>query len=170
MSVKKVVFPVDLAGSSYRIAPRVRSMAEELNAELHLVLVVETFKGYDTFFIPHRSIDLMETENFALAKRDLEEFADKYFEDFPGVRLVVLHGKPAEQIRKYIVSEGIDMVIVAAYDRSFFERRIFGDVANRIARTSPVPVEVINPFETGKTHFPSPVSGPVMTSHGHEYR
>ena len=63
MNVKKIVFPVDLAGSSYRIAPRVRSIVEKLNAELHLVKVVEGFKGYDTFFIPHRSLDLMDKDN-----------------------------------------------------------------------------------------------------------
>ncbi len=165
MRVKKIVFPVELAGSSYRIAPRVRSLAEKSKAELHLINVVEKFKGYDTFFIPHRSLDLMETENVALAKRDLEEFAEKYFEDFPGVKLVVLSGEPVEQIRRYIVSEGIDMVVLASYERSFFERKLFGDVAERISHTSPIPVKVINPFEVGKMVVPVPAANPVLTLH-----
>jgi nucleotide-binding universal stress UspA family protein len=165
MSVKKIVFPVDLAGSSYRIVSRVRSAVEKFNAELHLVKIAETFKGYDTFFIPHRSLDLMEVEDIALAKRDLEEFADKYFEDFPGVKLVVLRGNPVKQILKYIASEGIDMVIVAANDRSFLDRKIFGEMAERIARTSPVPVRVINPFEVEKLPFPAPVAHHVLTTH-----
>ncbi len=60
MEIRKIVFPVDLAGSSYRIAPEVRSIVEKYNAELHLVYVGETLDGYSTFFIPHRSLDLME--------------------------------------------------------------------------------------------------------------
>ncbi len=146
MTDKKIIFPVDLAGSSYRIVSRVRSLVEQSNAELHLAHVVETFSGYDTFFIPHRSLDLMESENVALAERDLEEFAEKYFSDFPRVKRIVLSGKPAEQIQKYIVSEGIDRMILAAYDRPFFQRALLLDPAERIAKASPVPVTIINPF------------------------
>ena len=165
MTVKKIVFPVDLAGSSFRIASRVRSTAKNFNAELHLVDVVDSFKGYDTFFIPHRSTELMEREDIALARKDLEEFAEKYFEDFPGVKLVVLRGRPVKQILKYIVSEGIDMVIVAAGSRSFLDRKIFGETAERIARTSPVPVKVIDPFEIEKAPVPAYVAEHLLTGH-----
>ncbi|HYA39804.1 MAG TPA: universal stress protein [Syntrophobacteraceae bacterium] len=144
MDARKVVFPVDLAGSSYRIAPRVRSIVDELDAELHVITVVESLKGYSTFFVPHRSLDLMETESTALAKRRLEEFVEKYFEDRPKVKIAVLCGDPAEQIRTYIESEAVDMVIIATHDKLLLERAIYGDVAGRIARTSPVPVTVIN--------------------------
>jgi len=146
MDIRKVVFPVDLAGSSYRIAPRVRSIVDELDAELHVVIVVESFEGYNTFFVPHRSLDLMEKEGEALEKRHLEEFAEKYFQDRPGVKLAVLRGDPVEQIRRYIESEGIDMVIMATHDKFPLERAIYGDIVEQITRTSPVPVTVINPF------------------------
>jgi nucleotide-binding universal stress UspA family protein len=146
MSVRKVVFQVDLAGSSHRIAYRVRSIIDQMDAELHLVTVVESLKGYSTFFVPHRSLDLMEMEGEALVKRHLEEFAEKYFEDLPGVKFAVLRGDPVKQIRTYIESEHIDMVIVATHDKPPLERAIFGDVEERIARNSPVPVTVINPF------------------------
>ena len=162
MAVKKVIFPIDLAGSSHRIASEVRSIVDKLNAELHLVVAVDINKGYDTFFIPHRSLDLMEIEDVTLAQRDLEEFAEKYFEDVPRVKRVVLHGKPVEQIRKYIASEEADMVIVAAYHLPFLERAIFGDMAAKIVRTSPVPVTIINPFDQERINIPAPVAGQVL--------
>ncbi len=145
MEVRKVLFPVDLAGSSYRIASRARSIADRFGAELHLVYVLEALDGYSTFFVPHLSLDLMETEGMALAERHLEEFAEKYFEDRPRVKLAVFRGDPVEQIRKYVESEKIDMVIVATHNRLPLERAIFGDTAKHIARSSPVPVMVINP-------------------------
>ncbi len=155
MEVKQIVFPVDLTGSSYRIASWVRSFADQFDAELHLVYVVESLEGYSTFLVPHMSLQLMEPEIMALAKRHLEEFAEKYFQDRQGVKCAVLEGNPSEQIQKYISSEGIDMVIVATYDRPRVERAIFGDMAEQIARTSPVPVMVINPFmeEKRKSHM-----------------
>ncbi|MFZ0931722.1 MAG: universal stress protein [Syntrophobacteraceae bacterium] len=146
MEVRKIVFPVDLAGSSYRIASRVGSIAGQFDAELHLVYVVEALDGYNTFFVPHRSLDLMETEGKALAKRHLEEFAEKYFEDRPKIKLAVLRGKPVEQILKYVELEKIDMIVVDTHDRLPLERAIFGDIAEQLARTSSVPVTVINPF------------------------
>lgn len=167
MSVKKVIFPIDLAGSSHRIASQVRSIVDNLDAELHLVIAVDIFKGYDTFFIPHRSLDLMEMEDMALAKRDLEEFAEKYFQDVPRVKRVVLHGKPVEQIRKYVVSEEADMVIVAAHHLPFLERTIFGDMAGKIVRTSPVPVTAINPFDLEKIDIPVSVAEPLMRDRLH---
>ncbi|MGC9194095.1 MAG: universal stress protein [Syntrophobacteraceae bacterium] len=165
MTDKKIIFPVDLAGSSYRIVSRVRSIVEQLNAELHLAHVVETFNGYDTFFIPHRSLDLMESENIALAERDLEEFAEKYFSDFPRVKRIVLSGKPAEQIQKYIVSEGIDSMILAAYDRPFFQRALLVDLAERIAKASPVPVTMINPFIEEIRPLAAKVAASASTPH-----
>ncbi len=146
MQVKKIVFPVDLTGSSYRIASWVCFLADRFEAELHIVYVVDTLEGNSTFFIPHQSLDLMEPEIMTLAEQQLEQFAEKYFEGRRGVKCAVMEGNPNEQIQNYIRSEKIDMVIVATDDQSRIERAIFGDMAEQIARTSPIPVIVINPF------------------------
>jgi len=146
MEIKKVLFPVDLAGSSHRIVPQVHSLADKLKAELHLLYVVEKLGGYDTFFVPHPSLDLMEQEGVKHAKRQLDEFAEKYFEDRPNLKKVVLLGDPVEQIHKYIESAGIDMVIITSHERQGIQRAIFGNTAEEITKTSPVPVTVINPF------------------------
>jgi hypothetical protein len=102
----------------------------------------------------------METEGMALAERHLEEFAEKYFQDRPRVKLLAVRGNPVEQIRKYVESEKIDMVIVANHDRFPLERAIFGNVAEQIARSSPVPVTVINP-STDEEKAQMPVGSPV---------
>ncbi len=146
MKIRKVLFPVDLAGSSYRIVPQVRSFADQFDAELHLLFVIDTMEGYSTFFVPHPSVDLMEMEAVKYAERQLEEFAEKYFEDRPKVKTVVLRGDPVEQIQKYVDSTGIDMVIVTSHERHGFQRAIFGNTAEEIARLSPVPVTIINPY------------------------
>jgi nucleotide-binding universal stress UspA family protein len=161
METKKVLFPVDLAGSSYRIVPQVRSIADQFDAELHLLFVVGTLERYHTFYVPHPSLDIMEKEGLKLAQRQLEEFAEKYFEDRPKVETVVLRGNPVEQIRKYIESAGIDMVVVASIDPHGLERAIFGDIAKEIIRTSPVPVTTVNPFVPESAQVQRPEIHPV---------
>ena len=49
MEVKKIVFPVNLAGSSYRIAPSARFLADQFDAELHIIYVMESLEGFSTF-------------------------------------------------------------------------------------------------------------------------
>ncbi len=156
METKKVLFPVDLAGSSYRIVPQVRSIVDQFDAELHLLFVVGTLERYHTFYVPHASLDIMEKEGLKHAQRQLEEFAEKYFEDRPKVKTLVLHGNPVEQIRKYIESAGIDMVVVASVGRHGLERAIFGDIAEEIIRTSPVPVTTVNPYVTETAQMQQP--------------
>jgi len=103
----------------------------------------------------------MEKEGLKLAQRQLEEFAEKYFEDRPKVETVVLRGNPVEQIRKYIESAGIDMVVVASIDPHGLERAIFGDIAKEIIRTSPVPVTTVNPFVPESAQVQRPEIHPV---------
>ncbi len=146
MEIKKILFPVDLAGSSYRTVPQVRTIADRFDAELHLLMVLESLEGYNTFPVPHTSLDLMEREEDKHARHQLEEFADKYFLDRPKVELVVLRGDTVEQILKYIDEAGIDMVIVTSHERSGLKRAIFGNTAEEITNRSPVPVTVINPY------------------------
>jgi nucleotide-binding universal stress UspA family protein len=148
--VKRILFPVDLAGSSHRIVRQVRSLADQFDAELHLLFVVGTLGQYSTFYVPHPSLDLMELEAIKHAERELDEFAEKYFEDRPRVKRVVLSGDPLEQIRKYLDSAAIDMVIVTSHERHGIQRAIFGNTAEEIVGISPVPVTIINPYDVEK--------------------
>jgi nucleotide-binding universal stress UspA family protein len=118
---------------------------------------MESVKGFSSFFVPHRSLDLIEPEAVAMAERHLQEFAEKYFEDRPKVKFVAMYGDPAEQILHYVKKNEIDMAVVATHDRHPLRRAIFGDVAEKVARTSFVPVVVINPFneEKRKSHLKS---------------
>ena len=77
---KKDVFPVNLAGSSYRMLLLLPCRAVQRRVAHYLCH--GSLKGYSTFFIPHRSLDLIEPEA-VLAERHLQEFAEKYFEDYP---------------------------------------------------------------------------------------
>jgi hypothetical protein len=69
--------------------------------------VVETLEGYSTFFVPHRSLDLMEMEDMKLAGRHLQEFAEKYFEDRPKVKLMVLTGDPVSKSANILSPRGL---------------------------------------------------------------
>ena len=53
----------------------------------------------------------------------------------------------AEKIIEYIEDQKIDLVIMGTHGRKGMDKIIFGSVAERVVKTSPVPVMVVNPFK-----------------------
>ena len=150
MEVKKILFPIHLTDFSSKIAQQVISVAEKYGAEIHIFTVVEGLKGYDTFFVPHASLDVLESEGDERAERILREFDEEHFLSYRNVKLGVATGRPADEIVKYIQSHGIDLVIMASHRREGLERLILGSVADEVIKRSPVPVMTINPSEAEK--------------------
>jgi len=81
------------------------------------------------------------------AEKRLYEFADENFKDFPGTKTKVVAGDPSEEILSYIVAQGIDLVVMGTHGRKGLDKVIFGSVAERVVKSSPVPVMVVNPFK-----------------------
>ncbi len=56
-------------------------------------------------------------------------------------------GKPAEEIVNYATHNGVDLIIMATHGRSGVSRWAFGSIADKVLRSSPVPVMVVRPEE-----------------------
>jgi len=145
-TTKRILFPVDLSEVSPKIVPEVIKMAGKLDAEIHLLFVTGTLEEYDTFYVPHPSLDGFEAELHRTGERRLIEFQQDYFGDYPYIRRAVLTGNPAEEILKYIKLAEIDMVIMGTHGRKGLDRMIFGSVAEQVVKESSVPVMSINPY------------------------
>lgn len=142
----KMLFPVDLSGVSPKVVPDVLEMAHKFNAEIHLLYVANTLEQYDTFYVPHPSLDRFEVELHEASERRLLDFEHEFFKDYPYVQRVVLDGKPVETILDYIKSQRIDMVVLGTRGRRGLDRMIFGSIAEQVVKESPVPVLSINPY------------------------
>jgi nucleotide-binding universal stress UspA family protein len=51
-------------------------------------------------------------------------------------------------IIEYITSNEINLVIMGTHGRKGLDKVIFGSVAERVVKTAPVPVMVVNPHKT----------------------
>ena len=56
---------------------------------------------------------------------------------------VVVTGKPPEQIVDFAKRNGIDLIVMATHGRSGVSHRPYGSVAERVMRTSSVPMLVV---------------------------
>jgi nucleotide-binding universal stress UspA family protein len=93
------------------------------------------------------SIEEFQKEVVKGAEAGMEEFARIYFPAYPKCITQVVPGDAAEQIIHYIYRESIDLVVMGTHGRKGIERVLFGSVADRVIKTSPVPVLSINPYK-----------------------
>jgi len=147
IAFKKILFPVDLSESSEKIVPYVQVVAKKFESQIYLLFSVRAFEYFATIDVPFLSISKFEKEIFEGAQKRLPEFAKKYFNEFPDIHTAVLTGDAAEQIVRYISEQQIDLVIMGTHGRKGIDRIVFGSVAERVVKNSPVPVMVVNPYK-----------------------
>ncbi len=143
---KKILFPVDLSESSEKILPYVQAMAKKFEAKIHILFAARVFEYFSSIYVPGPSINKFEKEIIDGAEKKLYEFIDQYFKEYPGTKTVVVSGDASEEIINYVESQGIDLIIMGTHGRKGMDKIIFGSVAERVVKTSPVPVMVVNPF------------------------
>lgn len=146
---ERILYPIDLSESSAKIAPYVRAMAGKFESKIFILFAARAFEYYSSMYVPHPSISRFEKEVIDGAEKRLYEFVDEHFGDFSNTRAVVVAGDASEEIIKYIEEHNIDLVIMGTHGRKGMDKIIFGSVAERVLKTSPVPVMVVNPYMTG---------------------
>lgn len=72
----------------------------------------------------------------------------------PGVELAVATGDPAEVIVAEAAARGVGAIVIASHARGAIGRWMFGSVADRVARTSTVPVAIVREDEDGAADAP----------------
>jgi nucleotide-binding universal stress UspA family protein len=120
----QALLPPDGAGLLFRVVPEVEPLLTEL---------VWTLDATG------------ETAEVAVVREDLERVKARLGADRVRWRVDVACGDPAEQVLRVIEEKGIGLVAMTTHGRGAIGRATFGSVADRIARTSPVPVLLVRP-------------------------
>ena len=143
---KKILYPVDLSDVSRQIVPWVIMMAEKFDAQICILFVVRSFEYLYSFQLAKPEIDNFTLSFIKGAEKKIKEFVEDNFKEYPDLKTKILSGDPADQILEYIISDGIDMVIMGTHGRKGINHILFGSVAERVVKNSPVPVLTVNPF------------------------
>jgi len=144
---KMILLPVDLSESSTKMVPYVQTVAEKFESIIHILFAARVFDYSASMYVPSRTIIRFEKELIDGAEKRLYEFMDEHFSEFSNSKTVVVVGDPSEKIINYIEDQRIDLVIMGTHGRKGMDKIIFGSVAERVVKTAPVPVMVVNPFK-----------------------
>jgi nucleotide-binding universal stress UspA family protein len=142
--IKRILFALELADISKEIAPWVALLGERFGAEVHVLHVVPEMEYYGVAYAISPKVFDDREALFQKAEQKVQEFCAEHFDD--AVKTSVQYGEPVDAIVRYIASEEISLAVVGTHGRKGLDRKIFGSVADRILRFSPVPVLCVNPF------------------------
>ncbi len=143
--VKKILFAVELSSLSADIADWVNFMGDRFNVEVHVLHVVPELDYWGVAYAVSPSHLDDRDKIIKHAENKLEAFCQENLDQSLNLKTRVVIGHPAEEIINYINNEVISVVIIGTHGKSGLDRAIFGSVADRVLRFSPVPVFSVNP-------------------------
>jgi nucleotide-binding universal stress UspA family protein len=79
------------------------------------------------------------------AMKELRDFIAKKIGPDVGLVPVIRTGSPAHIIRHFAEEEGVDLIVMATHGRTGVRHILMGSVAEKVVRTSSVPVMTVKP-------------------------
>ncbi|APW98221.1 universal stress protein UspA [Halobiforma lacisalsi AJ5] len=135
--------PTDGSARSEVALEHAIDLATQYDATLHTQYVVESSPAFGN------NID-SETEEeiygslFDAGDRAVAAVADRAKTADLEVETSVVRGVPHETILEYVDENDVDLVVMATSGRTGSSRELIGSVAERVVRSSPVPVVTVN--------------------------
>lgn len=132
----EILFPTDGGPASQAALSHAVGLAEQYDARLHAVYVVDT--------IAYTAVDAgSETVLSALRQEGetaLEAVAETTQDAEIPVTSEIVSGSPYKQILTYADDNEIDLIVMGTHGRTGLDRYLLGSVTERVVRTASVPV------------------------------
>ncbi|MFC2021508.1 universal stress protein [Chloroflexota bacterium] len=145
----KILVPLDSSGLAECVLPHVESIAGGCGAKsVIFVRVVEPVylpitgdeEGYTLVADDWKR---MEAESKTAAEAYLNRLVSRVKYAGVNIQSEVLYGKAAESIAEYAAKNEVDLITIATHGRSGIGRWVWGSVADKVLRSSTVPILMV---------------------------
>jgi nucleotide-binding universal stress UspA family protein len=144
MPWKTILVPHDFSASANHAAALARDEAKQHGARLVLLHVIELPHHIkpETVIIPDATGAPINVKDYAVTSADahLADLAQRLGKDGVVVKTIVRLGTPVDEINKIAAEEGVDVVVMGTHGRTGLHHLLVGSVAERVVRSSKVPV------------------------------
>ncbi len=138
-NIKKILLAIDDGPASEKIASKAFQLAQQLNAEIALVSIVNT-----TALIMEGNLTPVELAN--IIKNDYKKrhqmLIEKVFKDHK-IWTFVEEGRPFEEILKVGDEWEADLIVLGTHGRTGLSHLLMGSVAEKVIRHSVKPLFII---------------------------
>ncbi|ELZ92922.1 stress response protein [Haloferax mucosum ATCC BAA-1512] len=139
-----ILVPLDGSAPSDAAFDRALDLAVSMDATLHLLYVVDERILHATQLDAGGLVRGYEEEGDEIVTAAADEAGKAGLE----VVTAVEHGTPHREIRRYIETADIDLVVMGTHGRRGLERYLIGSVTERVLRLSDAPVLTIRATES----------------------
>ncbi|NLV12351.1 universal stress protein [Haloarcula argentinensis] len=146
VSFDDILLPTDGSSGAEAAIEPAGALASVTDATVHLVSVVDTRSlGVDV----GSSVIVDELES--VATDAVENTSDRLSEmGIETVETAIAHGVPYRAILDAIEEADADLVVIGTHGRTGIDRYLLGSVAEKLVRTSPVPVMTVRASDAGE--------------------
>ncbi|MFC3477877.1 universal stress protein [Halobacterium litoreum] len=136
-----VLLPTDGSEGTAAAAEHAASLADAYDATVHVLAVADERNRFES---PSAGIaaEAWEESERERAEAAVDETASA-LPDGVAVERVVTEGIPHEAIVEYAEDSGADVVVMGTHGRTGIDHYLVGSVAEKVVRTSPVPVMTV---------------------------
>jgi len=141
IAFKLILCPVDFSDTSTHALETAIELAPQLNAKIHLVHVYQ----YPAFSMPEADlatpIDLSLQDDYVeRLKQQLEDLCNKHSNKDLDIDSTLAEGVPYVEIVETAKKINADLIIIGTHGRTGLSHMLLGSVAERVVRSSIVPV------------------------------
>ena len=135
------------------VLPHLETFLNSPLTKVDLVRAVPPLEMHYKAALPLDKREEQEINEFAL--KEARDYLEKVKSRLPArgaeIKLQVLPGSPADVITDYLKTSGADLLLMATHGRSGVSRWIWGSTADRLLRSTTVPIFLIRPAGCGMT-------------------
>jgi nucleotide-binding universal stress UspA family protein len=145
LGFKKILVGCDFSSYSELAFQYGLSLAQDFESELHLVHVIEKPVYKDLLKSSARQDDQPDRKLNERIHKDLSEMIPEESHAWCHPKIVLLAGRPYEEIIKYSLLNQIDLIVLGIRGLNLLETLFTGSTTDRVSRQSPCPVLSVCP-------------------------
>jgi nucleotide-binding universal stress UspA family protein len=146
MVYEKIMVPLDGSELAECVLPHVEALAKGCHVkEVTFVRVFEPFRPPSSgeMVWSNEEIARLDSTHKAAVSSYLQKLTERFRVDGVGIRGEMLNGRVADTLADYAVEKKPDLIVIATHGRSGVSRWVWGSVADRLLRSSCVPVLMV---------------------------
>ncbi len=141
---ERILVGCDFSPDSRRALETAFSLAQEFEAELHLVHVIEPF-AYRDMLLPESTSNTLKERITPEMHQRLKEIAPEEAETWCSVQTACLSGRPHDELIRYGRRRRMDLIVLGVRGRSLMESLMLGSTTDRVIRQADCPVLSVCP-------------------------
>ena len=151
---KHIMVPLDGSELAECVLPQVKMIAKQCEAPplLTLIRVITPLKLYGGFefggvpeYISPEQIQRLEDDSSKAAQVYLTKQVQLLKNDGITAEAKVVFGLASESLTDYAEKNGVDLIVIATHGRSGITEWFWGSVAERVLKTSKIPILMVRP-------------------------